>query len=125
MPKIKRSKDLTKPVKSNEEGSVLARLLRSVINELNLVNRIDFLVTDYVRRGKNTATKHKTKSSMISAITADTLTWKQFVDIIFNVLRVESISITLTLKHRNGSKSLHSIDVSKRIERKDGEESTD
>lgn len=107
--------DINKEPDKSEGGS-LARLWRSILRNNNMlnINTVEFLANRYV---KNTAIvkseikniSRKTRGSIINNITATDMTWKVFLDLLFNVLNVAKITITIKLTHANGSESLSSI----------------
>lgn len=105
------SEILNDPVDNNKEGAALSKLWRIIVSDLNLGKRMEFLISNYIQNSKNSAIKHKTKSSMRKNITDDNITWKTFLDILFNVVDIEFMTVTVTLHHKGKSKSIHTIDI--------------
>lgn len=105
-----------KEIKNKSEGAALAKLWILILNELGIVNRIPSLINRYVERESHCSLSRKKKSK--STITADhdseSMTWKVFLNLIFNVLRIPRIDFTITLYHPNGEKSIHTVKIDKR-----------
>lgn len=111
-PKPNKAELLKQPITSTSEGAKLAKLWRIIVRDLNIAKNVEYLVTRYADQGKqNSAIKRKTKSSMMKNITDEAITWKTFLDIMFNVLRVKKMTITVSLEHESGSKTLHSLTI--------------
>lgn len=102
------------PLISRTEGSILSKLWRNILVDTNMDNALDYLVTRYMSDHSNStikADKRKTKSSIIKNITADDMTWKTFLDILFNFLRVRRIEFCVKLTRASGDISVHSVIV--------------
>lgn len=96
------------------EGGVLTKLWRSILRENNLLPKLDLLVSRYVRKtdqmsDRVQAVKRKHKFTLIKNITDDEITFKTFLDLLFNFLEVIQVDITISLKFANGEKSVHNI----------------
>ncbi len=101
---------------SSKEGGALTALWRAVLKENNFFYMIDLLVNRYVRKtdtmdGRSTVIKRKTRSSLINNITATEMTFKTFLDLLFNFLAVKKVTITIMLTHANNDESVHSIAI--------------
>lgn len=105
-----------KPISKNESG-VLAALWRAVLRDNGFIPALDLLVQRYVDRGnkasEQSSVKLKNKSTLISNITAGEMTFKTFLDLIFNFLHVRKITFTVKLTFANGNETLHTINVDK------------
>ena len=111
---INKYNELEKPINNAKENAQLGKLWRRIIMDLNLRTRIRKMVNEYVRDSKNpnvNPINYKTKSSLENNILSDEITWKTFMDLLFNFLKVRSCTVTITLEHRNGDESAHSIHV--------------
>jgi len=102
-----------KPV-SNKEGGALAKLWRKILNENNYMPVLDILVNRYTRDndvtdGRVESSKRKTKSSLLINITSSDMTIKTLLDLLFNFLRVPLVTITISITHRNGDVTHHSV----------------
>ena len=80
------------------------------------MNALEFMITKYVSKNDKTgnrvqAVKRKTKSSLEKNIYADEMTWKTFIDLLFNFLNVVKIDISIKLTHANGQETIHSVKV--------------
>jgi hypothetical protein len=101
---------------SSKEGGVLSALWRAILKENNFIYAIDIMVNKYVRKtdileGRSVNVKRKTRSSLINNIAAGEMTFKTFLDLLFNFLSVRKITITIMLTHANNDKSIHTIDI--------------
>lgn len=96
---------------SNVEGAVLSNLWKKVLAETNLVNALDFLITKYVDQSNHSmkVQKRRTKSSLTKNIYSDDMTWKTFVDLMFNFLKIKRIELVIKLHHPNNDVTMHSI----------------
>ncbi len=104
------------PNLSSKEGGALAALWRAVLKENNFFYMIDLLVNRYVRKtdameGRSKVVKRKTRSSLITNITATEMTFKTFLDLLFNFLAVKKVTITIMLTHHNNDESVHTISI--------------
>lgn len=106
---------IDKPV-SSKEGGALAKLWRKILTENNYLPVLDLLVAKYIRENDVTSgrvenAKRKTKSSLIANITSSDMTIKTLLDLMFNFLKVPLVTITITIKHRTGQETHHSISI--------------
>ena len=101
------------PLDNNKEGSILVKLWRNILTETNYINAIEYLVNRYANKGSSSVkmVKKKTKSSMIKNVTSTEMTWKTFIDLIFNILNVKKMTISVKLQYPNGKESIHSVVV--------------
>lgn len=98
------------------EGGVLARLWRNILRENNLLPKLDYLVLRYVRKtdlmtDRVQAVKRKHKFTLTKNLTDTEITFKTFLDLLFNLLEVKQVNFTVSLKFANGEKSVHTISV--------------
>lgn len=124
---------LDKPVSNNESG-VLAKLWRKIITENNYLPALDLLVRRYMEEndiaaGRIKNVKRKTKTTVVSNITATEMTFKTFLDLVFNLLKAKRLDISIKVTLHSGKESIHSIsiqnvDISK-VDKSEEEESTD
>lgn len=103
-------------INNRTEGSVLATLWRNVLTETNMLPALDYFVDRYVNNSKGMesrvkAVKRKTKSTMMKNVTANDMTWKTFLDLMFNFLKVKRIIISIKLTHAGGNETIHSVTV--------------
>lgn len=105
-----------KPVSKNESG-VLSAIWRNILKENNLIPALDLLVQRYVDRGNRAKElkdiKLKNKSTLTANITAPEMTFKTFLDLLFNFLHVKKITFSVKLTFQNGSETVHTINVDK------------
>lgn len=103
------------PVDNNESG-VLSALWRNIVLQLNILPAMDVLISRYCNSsstnlGNEQSIKKKTKSTLVANITSTGMTFKTFLDLLFNFLRVKKINISVKLTYANGDESFHSINV--------------
>lgn len=101
---------------SKKEGGVLAGLWRKIIKDIGYDRHLDYLVSRYVAKtdkmnGRVQNVRRKTKSSLIKNITSSEMTFKTFLDLLFNYIGVKKIDISIKLTFNNGSESVHSMAV--------------
>jgi len=103
---------------SQSENGALAGLWKKINKDLNLEAALDYMVGRYVNKNKTLAgltrvknVNRKTKNSLIRNITASEMTWKTFLDLIFNFLNVRRVDITVKLTMPNGDETIHTIAV--------------
>ncbi len=106
---------ITQPISKKETG-VLAGLWRNILRDNNYLPALDYLVNRYVARtdkmeGRVLNMKRKTKSSIIKNITDPEMSFKTFIDLLFNFLSVKRIDISIKLTFPNGNETLHNIAV--------------
>lgn len=105
----------TDPISHNESG-VLAQLWRNILRENGYEKALDLLVQRYVDRAnrakeKDKNLKLKNKSTLTTNITAPEMTFKTFLDLLFNLLRVRTVTMTVKLTFHNGSERLSTIRI--------------
>ena len=103
--------DLDGPV-SNTEGGVLAQLWRNIIKDNNLESFVPHMVTRYVGKANKLAPKQaklKAKSTILSNINAKAMTWKTFLDLVFNFLGAVRVDVTVKVTFANGDETYHTI----------------
>lgn len=107
--------DLSKSVSRNEAG-VLAGLWRKIVRENNFENNLGFFINKYINKhhsqdGTKKVLKTKSKSTLLTNISATEMSIKVFLDLLFNLLNVKYITISIKLTFPNGEESIHSIKV--------------
>ena len=103
---------LDPPAKTS--SGVLSLLWRKICLEHK--DYLDVLVDRYVvdndiAAGRVKNIKRKTKSTIISNVTATEMTFKTFIDLVFNFLKCKKLTISIKLTYQSGRESLHSIVV--------------
>ena len=90
---------------SDFEDGMLTKLFRNIITSTGIINNIGSYMNAYVRKGGK-----KPKSQITKLILDEGMTWKSFIFLIFEVLRVVRIDITLNLHYENGEVSEHRME---------------
>jgi len=120
-------KKITDKSSNNKENSVLAKLLHKMLIELNLIKSITYLVDRYVRINKYDKTnvdRTITRSTMFNNITADEITWKTFIYILFNLLNIKELVLSIQITRKNNDSeepvtTMHYVTVTKKSPVKD------
>lgn len=91
---------------ADNEGGILARLLRGIINNKGWSNKIGFFVDRYGNRQKNANqySKVKSKSTIITNLTSPSITFKVFIDLLKNVFNVKKMTIIVEAEFSDGEK---------------------
>ena len=126
MTKPKNTRNLTKllsmKIMSRDVGSILSKLFRKIITETGEVNRAEALLNTYLANSVDEKTgKKKDKSAAITSVVSECMTWKTFMDLITNYLKVKKITIVVKLDHgndRNGNPviTVHEINAASTTE---------
>ena len=106
------SKIVIPEIVSQKEGGVLAKLWKKIVKDDGHTNGIEYLTNKYLERANEIVNrvqnmKKKTKSSLVKYITADDMTWKTFLDLLFNLLRVVKVEIIVKITYADGSTTFH------------------
>lgn len=101
---------------SKKEGGVLAGMWRKIVKDIGYDRHLDYLVSRYVAKsdkmnGRVQNVRRKTKSSLIKNITSSEMTFKTFLDLLFNYIGVRKIDISIKLTFHNGNETIHSMAV--------------
>jgi len=94
-----------------QEGTILTKLWRNILHDINYINNLEYLVNRYVNKTKSSVNmvNRRTKSSLIKNITAKDMSWRTFIDLIFNVLDIKFMTISIKLDHADGTSTVHHI----------------
>lgn len=87
-------------------SGILAKLWRLIIYDGNLHKLLRFYLDKYSNRGGK-----RSKSTIHGYFTAEGMTWKTFMFLIFEILPVKKMSITIELTMVNDSKASHTVNV--------------
>lgn len=92
---------------ADNEGGILARLLRGIINSKGWTNKIGFFVDRYGNKQKNSSqySKVKSKSTIITNLTSSSITFKVFIDLLKNVFNVKKMTIIIEAEFSDGEKA--------------------
>jgi len=93
---------------SDDEHGVLKKLLNKIIFENNLEEKIGFLISRYERR--RDSSKKKSKTVVVNEITSTRISFKNFVFLVFEVLRAKKMTIKVELEFSNKT-TAHEITV--------------
>jgi len=108
-------KIITTPVKSKDSGGILSKLFRKIMTETGLVNAVDSLVELYLKdseaQSKRSGLTPKKRSQIQTAIKEEDMTWKSFIDLVINLVRVKKIVITIDLYHTETRVTTHKVEA--------------
>lgn len=98
------------------ESGVLAVLFRKIWRENRFRDYFDILLNRYIEEndisaGRSKNVKRKTKSTIVSNLTATEMTFKTFIDLLFNFIKIKKLTITVKLTFQSGSETLHTVVV--------------
>lgn len=97
---------------SKTESGVLAKLWGKILSETGMDNSLELLVNRYVNKSNSIKVgKRKTKSSLIKNITATGMSWKTFLDLLFDFIGVLKVDVSVKLYYRTGDTSVHTVTV--------------
>lgn len=104
-----------KPIDNNESG-ILAKFWRKIVLENNYEPSLGLLVKRYIDTndflaGRIENHRKKTKSTIMSNICASGMTFKTFLDLVFNLLRAKKLDISIKLTMASGRESIHSLSI--------------
>jgi len=91
---------LKSPITGSSPGNVLAQLLRDLITDLNYLPFMEILVTDYVKR-TNANGGVLSRGAVDETILSEDMTWKRYMNILINILRVDNLTVTTSVKLPN------------------------
>jgi len=97
--------DKFKPVSKNEDG-ILTSLFRNMLVKSGLIPYLSFRINEYVRNGGS-----KNKASIFKIIFNGEMTWKSFMFLIFDILKVEKMTISIKLQLNKDKTVEHTMDV--------------
>lgn len=105
--------DLKNIKPANTEHGVLTKLWLIILRDRGYLNIMRQLITRYVDSTNLTSsvTAKKTKASITADVTAPEMTWKKFLNLLFNVLRVKKLVITVKIVGEDDTESYHSVTV--------------
>ena len=98
----------------NTPGGVLTHLWRKIMVEDGLIPYIDKLTDKYVRNqelSNVSSVKRKNKSTLKMNMTAKSMSFKTFMDLVFNFLPVKAVSFTVKLTYSNGDSTEHQLNI--------------
>lgn len=84
---------------SGDEHGILKKLLNKIIFENNLENKLAFLISKYDRR--RDASKKKSKTVIVNELTSNRISFKNFVFLVFEILRAKKMTIKVELEFSN------------------------
>jgi len=87
-----------------DEGSMLANFFSKILFDTGKINSYRRYVNSYIRRGGK-----KTKSQINKLVIDDSISWKSFVFLIFEILHVSKLTITIKLEYPNEDATDHTM----------------
>ena len=102
----------SKKITNRKEGAVLSKLWFKILEETDLINAIVPLINRYTNKANSMkAVKTKTKSSLTKNIYSHDMTWRVFLDLMFNFINVKKMEFSVKVTHPNGDVTLHVVPI--------------
>lgn len=104
--------DLSKPINNNKDTALLSKLFRTIVNEKNFLFKMCSKVDDYLAAAHTDdirVMKRETRTQIYNDMLAEEMTWRKFVNLIFNVLRFRKLRLIVELTDTKGEVSMHEI----------------
>jgi len=95
---IEKLANLSRETSSDEHG-ILKKLFNKIVFENNLEDKLAFLISAYERRKDRS--KKKTKSVIVNEITSDRISFKNFIFLVFEILRAKKLKICVEVEFSN------------------------
>ena len=92
---------------SGDEHGILKKLLNNIIFENNLEDKLAFLISRYDRR--RDASKKKSKTVIVNELTSNRISFKNFVFLVFEILRAKKMTIKVELEFSNKTTEHHIV----------------
>jgi len=92
---------------SNTENGILTKLFRMIIFDTGLINKIPYNINRYIRNGGK-----KNKATISRLILSGEMSWRSFIFLLFDILRVKKCTFKVTLEYDVGPSSEHEISIS-------------
>lgn len=84
---------LSRKILSRDVGSILSKLFRKIMEETGAINQATALMDPYlINSGKE-------KSAAKTSISAEFMSWKGFIDLLTNYLKIRKIVFSVKLDH--------------------------
>jgi len=93
---------------SGDEHGVLKKLFNKIVFENNLEDKLAFLISRYERR--RDISKKKSKTVIVNEITGTRISFKNFVFLVFEILRAKKMTVSIKLEFPNKTTE-HSITI--------------
>ena len=102
------------------ENGLLAKLWGKVIRENSYQNRLIYLISRYARKAdamsdRVKVVRVKQKFTLTKNVFEKEMTFKTFMDLLFNFLEVVKVDVTISLKFADGTKSVHTVSTDNKI----------
>ena len=103
--------DLSKPPLI-DEGGLLARLWRDIVEKNGMIHKLDNLVGEYVAESnrKGNVKRRKSKHTLITNICSEAMTWKVFLELL-ELSKFKSIEISVKVTDQRGNTSVHVLPI--------------
>lgn len=103
--------DLSKPPSMNE-GGLLAKIWRDIVDKNYLIHKFDYLINEYVSKNnnQNQVIRRKNKHTLTSNVCSPTITWKVFLENL-KLARFKSVEITVKVTDQNGHSTIHTLPI--------------
>jgi len=92
-------KALRKKIKGTEPGNVLAQQFRDIVLGLGMAESLDLLIDVRLEELDKSGFKYN-KGTINAKIKAESMTFPVYVDLLINLLKVDNLNFTTTVKLR-------------------------
>lgn len=105
-------RSLCKPILNNKDSALLSKLFRSIIKDRGMLFQMETKVDEYILNAHKDdirVVKGMTKTQINNKMLDEEMTWKNFIDLIFNVLRFRKLRLVVELTDQKGNTTMHEI----------------
>lgn len=103
--------DFSKPP-SMDEGGLLAKIWRDIVDKNYLIHKFDYLISEYVSKNnnQNQVIRRKNKHTLTTNVCSSAMTWKVFLENL-ELSRFKSVEITVKVTDQNGHSTTHILPI--------------
>lgn len=105
-------RNLSNPILNNKDSALLSKLFRNIIKDRSMLFQMETKVDEYILNAHKDdirVVKSLTKTQINNKILDEEMTWKNFIDLIFNVLRFRKLRLVVELTDQKGNTTMHEI----------------
>jgi len=92
---------------ANTPNGILTRMFRKIIFETGLVRSLMHFIDRYRAEGGE-----RVKTTIVKDITSSELTWKAFIFLLFEILKVKKINFKIEITWPNDNETAHELEIS-------------
>ena len=103
---------INKDITSNTPGSLLGRLWRSILSGTGYGNRLYSLVLMSISSNISNTQRRKDKNQIMNNVQQEDMTWKLFLSLLQDVIKVKRVKFRIDLVLPDNTKSTHTVEWS-------------